>query len=83
MLARLSSLLLDEKGRQRFTIQAVITKGDTIPSLDGQDALGRIRQNIFEIAPLCLSPILTSAEMKPPFGIDTLRHNILSACGLC
>jgi GTP-binding protein len=83
MLAHLSSLLLDDKGLQRFTMQAVITKADMIPSLDGQVSLERVRKNILDVAPLCLPPIVTSAQMKPPFGIDTLRRNILSACGLC
>jgi GTP-binding protein len=83
MLAHLSGLLLDEQGRQRFTLQAVITKADTMPSHDAQVSLERIRKNILDVAPLCLLPILTSAQMKPPFGINTLRHNILSACSLC
>lgn len=77
MLAHLSTLLLDDKGRQRFTMQAVITKADTMPS---RVSLEKIRGNILDVAPLCLLPIVTSAQMKPPFGIETLRHNILSAC---
>jgi GTP-binding protein len=80
MLARLSSLLLDDKGCQRFTMQAVITKADIMPS---QVSLENIRGNILDAAPLCLLPIVTSAQMNPPFGIDTLRHNILSACHVC
>lgn len=79
MLVHLSSLLLDDKGLQRFTIQAIITKADMIPH-DGQGLLERVRKNILDAAPLCLPPIVTSAQMKPPFGIDTLRHNILSVC---
>lgn len=79
MLVHLSSLLLDDKGRQRFTMQAVITKADTI---DGQVSWETMKKNILDVAPLCLSPILTSAHMNPPFGIDTLRNNILDACSL-
>ena len=82
MLARLSSLLLDDKGRQRFTLQAVVTKADTIPSLDGRISQERIRKTIMDVAPLCLSPILTSSQMKPPFGIDKLQDNIRSACSV-
>jgi GTP-binding protein len=83
MLEHLSTLLLDDKGRQRFSLQAVITQADTIPaSVDGRVSLERIRKDIFDVAPLCLVAIVTSAQTNPPFGIDTLRHNILSACSL-
>jgi len=80
MLVHLSSLLLDDKGLQRFTIQAIITKADMIPPLDGHVFLERTRKIILDAAPLCLPPIVTSAQMKPPFGIDTLRRNILGVC---
>jgi hypothetical protein len=31
---------------------------------------------------MCLTPILTSAVINPPFGIDEVRKNIAGACGL-
>ncbi|KAG6811227.1 hypothetical protein H0H92_008444 [Tricholoma furcatifolium] len=82
MLAHLSSKLFDERGRQPFTLQAVITKADCIPSSKVPETIAQLRRDIWEAAPLCLPPIITSATMSPPFGIEELRKNIAEACGL-
>ncbi|KAG6906923.1 hypothetical protein DXG01_011349 [Tephrocybe rancida] len=82
MLAQLSTKLIDERGRQPFTLQAVITKVDTIPPDRIPETIARIRKDIWEAAPLCLPPIVTSASMSPPYGIDDVRKNIADACGL-
>ncbi|KAJ3501519.1 hypothetical protein NLJ89_g9302 [Agrocybe chaxingu] len=82
MLAHLSTLLLNEQGVQTFTLQSVITKADDVPVDSLQTNLLQIKKDIWQAAPLCLPPIITSAEMKPPFGIEELRKNIESACAL-
>ena len=76
MLAHLSQLLVNDEGQQPFTLQAVITKADTVPVTELQDALAKIKEDIWKAAPLCLPPLVTSAAMVPPFGIQTLRENI-------
>lgn len=82
MLAHISSFLVTDRGIQPFTLQAVITKADTVPTAQLGDVITTLRQEIFKTAPLCLPPIITSARMSPPFGIDALRKNIAQACGL-
>ncbi|KAF9525111.1 P-loop containing nucleoside triphosphate hydrolase protein [Crepidotus variabilis] len=82
MLSHLSQLLMNERGEQRFTLQAVVTKADTVPVAELQSAIAKIKEDIWKAAPLCLAPIVTSAGMAPPFGIQTLRQNIAGACGL-
>ncbi|KAJ7609016.1 P-loop containing nucleoside triphosphate hydrolase protein [Roridomyces roridus] len=82
MLAHLSETLMTEDGVQPFTLQAVITKADCIPDKSLGQVIPQIRKQIWEAAPLCLPPIVTSAAMRPMFGIDTVRANIAEACGL-
>ena len=82
MLAHLARLLLNDRGEQRFTLQAVITKADSFPAVDLNATLAKIKSDIWDAAPLCLPPIVTSAHMNPPFGIDALRQNIASVCNL-
>ncbi|KAF8654643.1 hypothetical protein AX16_003496 [Volvariella volvacea WC 439] len=82
MLSHLSSLLISPNGKQPFTLQAVITKADCIPPGQERTVITKLRQDIWEAAPLCLPPIVTSVTMSPPFGIEELRRNILDACGL-
>ncbi|KAJ7173452.1 P-loop containing nucleoside triphosphate hydrolase protein [Mycena filopes] len=81
MLANLSDTLFTE-GVQPYTLQAIITKADCIPSHSLGEVLPKIHKQIWEAAPLCLPPLLTSAMMKPSFGIDQVRSNIAEACGL-
>jgi GTP-binding protein len=82
MLQHLSTFLISETGTQPFTLQSVITKVDLVPPGQLAKALAGMRKEIFEAAPLCLPPILTSCEMNPHFGVGQVRENIASACGL-
>lgn len=82
MLAHLSGLLITPRGTQPWTLQSIITKADTIPLDDIPTVIRKLRKDIHEAAPLCLPPIVTSTEMKPPFGVDEVRENIVDACGL-
>ncbi|KAJ7231716.1 P-loop containing nucleoside triphosphate hydrolase protein [Mycena haematopus] len=81
MLAYLSETLLKE-GAQAYTLQSIITKADCIPSQSLGQVIPRIQKQIWEAAPLCLPPIITSAMMHPQFGIDGVRRNIADVCGL-
>ncbi|TFK39521.1 P-loop containing nucleoside triphosphate hydrolase protein [Crucibulum laeve] len=82
MLEHLSKMLVTDRGTQPFTLQSVITKADCIPSEKAEEVITKMRKDIWGAAPLCLPPIITSAEMNPPFGIDVLRKNIADACAL-
>ncbi|KAG6897698.1 hypothetical protein C0992_012167 [Termitomyces sp. T32_za158] len=82
MLAHLSTKLINERGIQPFTLQAVITKADCIPGNNVSETIAQLRRDIFKAAPLCLPPIVTSATMSPPYGIDDVRKNIAQACDL-
>lgn len=82
MLSHLSKNLLSARGTQPFTLQSVITKADCIPTDKIASVITKMRKDIWEAAPMCLPPIVTSAEMSPPFGIDEIRRNIAEACGL-
>jgi len=87
MLAHLSNLMLTltstpHRQTPPWTIQSVITKADTIPVDQISPMINQLKQDIHKTAPLCLRPIVTSAEMKPPWNIDQLRANIMDACGI-
>ncbi|PPQ97547.1 hypothetical protein CVT26_002332 [Gymnopilus dilepis] len=71
MLAHLSQFLISPRGTQPFTLQAVITKADTVPIAQLDTALTEMKKAIWDAAPLCLPPLVTSAEMSPPFGLDS------------
>jgi GTP-binding protein len=81
MLAHLSSLMLTPHGTQPWTLQAIITKADTIPYKHLPTVISEIRKEIHNAAPLCLPAIVTSTNMNPPFGIYQMRENIVDACG--
>ncbi|KAJ6485536.1 P-loop containing nucleoside triphosphate hydrolase protein [Mycena sanguinolenta] len=81
MLKYLSETLLQD-GAQSYTLQAIITKVDCIPAQSLGEVIPKIQKQIWEAAPLCLPPIITSAMMHPPFGIDGVRRNIADVCGL-
>ncbi|RDB15908.1 putative GTP-binding protein EngB [Hypsizygus marmoreus] len=82
MLAHISQMLISTRGTQPFTLQSVITKADCIPADKVSEVITRMRKDIWGAAPLCLPPVVTSATMSPPFGIEELRENIADACGL-
>ena len=73
---------LDEKCQGSLSLQAVITKVDTIIPGGVSRATAKMRTKIIEAAPACLPAILTSANMTPPFGIEQVRKSIIEACGL-
>ncbi|KAJ7863170.1 hypothetical protein B0H13DRAFT_2070856 [Mycena leptocephala] len=82
MLANLSGTLFSKEGTQTYTLQAIITKVDCIPSQSLDQVIPKIQKQIWEAAPLCLSPIITSAMMRPMFGVDAVRRDIAEAAGL-
>ncbi|KAK7031700.1 putative GTP-binding protein EngB [Favolaschia claudopus] len=81
MLKHLSETLLKD-GAQTYTLQSIITKVDCIPSDSLSQVIPKIQKQIWEAAPLCLPPIITSAAMRPMYGIDAVRKNIADVCGL-
>ncbi|KAF8972706.1 P-loop containing nucleoside triphosphate hydrolase protein [Flammula alnicola] len=82
MLSHLSTSLLTARGTQPFTLQSVITKADLVPVGNLAPVIEKMRKDIWEAAPLCLPPLITSAGMSPPFGLELVRQNIVDACGL-
>ncbi|PBK98956.1 P-loop containing nucleoside triphosphate hydrolase protein [Armillaria gallica] len=74
------NLHTSEDGVQRYSIQAVITKSDAILPDEVKDVISQLRKDIFDAAPFCLPPIITSAKIIPPFGIKELRKNIVECC---
>ncbi|KAI0358284.1 P-loop containing nucleoside triphosphate hydrolase protein [Trametes cingulata] len=80
----LSSLDRDcqASGGLKFTVQGIITKVDTLRDNDIAKAIKSIQKDIFEVAPTCLPPIVTSALEQPHFGVDQVRQSIVEACGL-
>jgi GTP-binding protein len=73
---------LDDKCQGSLTLQAVITKADTIPPGNASKVIAKMRSQILQAAPTCLPAILTSANMRPQFGIEEVRNSIAGACGL-
>ncbi|KAI0630755.1 P-loop containing nucleoside triphosphate hydrolase protein [Trametes polyzona] len=66
----------------KFTVQGIITKVDSLRDNELAKAVKNIQKDIFETAPTCLPPIVTSALEHPHFGVDQVRQSILEACGL-
>lgn len=83
---------VQRSGGTTWTLQAVVTKADMLLSSskvrgeksdeDAQQWLSKLRKDIFEAAPTCLPPIITSANKAPFFGIDELRSNLVNACSI-
>jgi len=73
---------LGERCKGMLTLQAVITKADTIPLGRSVEVVGKMRDQIRKAAPTCLPAILTSANMSPPLGIAEVRKSIVEACGI-
>ena len=65
-----------------WTLQAVLTKLDAVPPSEVKDTITRLREEIWRAAPTCLPPLLTSAAMSPPFGVEAVRAAIVEACGV-
>ena len=81
MLRALSEQSLASSGL-KFTLQAIITKTDDLPRDSPPDVIPIMQRKIFAAAPTCLPAIITSALLKPPFGIKDVRKSIADACGL-
>ena len=64
----------------KFTLQAVITKVDTIPDRKLATSIARMKKEIAEAAPTCLDPIVTSTAKYPYIGINGVRNAIIQAC---
>ena len=64
----------------KFTLQAVITKVDTILDRELTNSIARMRGEIAEAAPTCLEPIITSTAKYPYIGINAVRDAIMQAC---
>jgi len=64
----------------KFTLQAIITKADTIPDRKLTSSIAQMREDIAEAAPTCLDPIITSTAKYPYTGIDAVRNAIMQAC---
>ncbi len=72
---------LDDKvqsGAARWTLQAIITKADLVSHHNLDAAVEGINRAIFENAPTCLPPIVTSYGL----GVNDVRRSIVEACGL-
>ncbi|KAF8799262.1 P-loop containing nucleoside triphosphate hydrolase protein [Phlegmacium glaucopus] len=82
MLSLLSQKLVTERGTQPYTLQAIITKADLVPTNNLSTSIALMQKAIWESAPLCLPAIVTSTALNPPFQIDRVRKNIAEACGL-
>jgi len=70
---------------QKFTVQAIITKLDLLTTVNDStatDQLKKIQKDIFDAAPTCLPPILTSTVKYPYLGIREVRQSIVEACGV-
>ncbi|KAH9849865.1 P-loop containing nucleoside triphosphate hydrolase protein [Lenzites betulinus] len=66
----------------KFTVQGIITKVDALRDNELEKAIKTIQKDIFDTAPTCLPPIITSALEHPHYGVEQVRQSILEACGL-
>jgi GTP-binding protein len=82
MLKSLNDRCLSSAAGSALTLQAVITKADVILPEQVEQIIPKMRKQIFDAAPTCLPPIITSALMRPQFGIQEMRGSIIEACGL-
>ncbi|KAL6306249.1 P-loop containing nucleoside triphosphate hydrolase protein, partial [Sparassis latifolia] len=81
MLESLHSRCLASAGLN-FTLQAIITKVDALSVAELASQIQKMQKEIFEAAPTCLPPIVTTAIKEPRIGIDEVRKSIIEACGL-
>ncbi|KAI0272425.1 P-loop containing nucleoside triphosphate hydrolase protein [Gloeopeniophorella convolvens] len=71
-----------QSGRAKWTLQAIITKADLLPSRGLEGSISDIQQTIFQHAPTCLPAITTASRKGNIFGIDEVRKSLMEACGL-
>lgn len=68
-----------QSGRASWTMQAIITKADLGTS---DAAIQSINRSVFENAPTCLPPIVTSSLKSNGLGVGDVRKSIAEACSL-
>lgn len=76
---------LDDKvqsGGAKWTLQAIITKADLVSRHNQEAAIEGIKRAIFENAPTCLPPIVTSSLKSNGLGVNDVRRSIVEACGV-
>jgi len=74
---------LDDKvqsGGSRWTLQAIITKADLVSLHNQEAAIDGMKRAIFENAPTCLPPIVTSSLKSNGLGVNDVRKSIVEAC---
>ncbi|KAF9784917.1 P-loop containing nucleoside triphosphate hydrolase protein [Thelephora terrestris] len=79
MLQSLDERVQASAGLQ-FTLQAIITKADTIPDRKLSSSITQLKKDIAQVAPTCLDPIVTSTAKYPYTGINAVRNAIMQAC---
>ena len=81
MLESLEQKCQAQEGHTRWTLQAIITKVDSIDG-DVRRQINEMQREIFEAAPTCLPGILTASSKRATLGIDDVRNSIIDACAL-
>jgi GTP-binding protein len=83
MLQHLNDKLKTTPGtRAKLSLQAILTKVDTIPADDASTQIKQIQADIFTHAPICMPPLLTAINPKLAVGIDAVRASIVETCGV-
>jgi GTP-binding protein len=71
-----------QSGQIRWSLQAIITKADLVSCHNLDSTINGITKTIFENAPTCLPPIVTSCLKSDGQGVNDVRCSIVEACGL-
>lgn len=79
MLSALSDRLR-EQSHSHISLQAILTKVDTLPKDKASASIASMRREIAELAPSCLSPLLTIVSNQHHIGVDAVRESIVEAC---
>ena len=83
MLQHLNDKLHASVGtRAQLSLQAILTKVDTIPANDASTMIKQIQSDIFQYAPICMPPLLTTITPKFAFGVDMVKASIVETCGV-
>jgi GTP-binding protein len=69
-----------QSGGPRWTLQAIITKADLVSPHIQEAAIEGIKRAIFENAPTCLPPIVTSSLKSNGLGVNDVRRSMVEAC---
>lgn len=68
--------------RAQLTLQAILTKVDTIPAENASASIKATQADIFKYAPICLPALLTAVTPKVAVGIDAVKASISEVCGV-